>query len=896
MFINPNLIYRELGTTLLALLIVISVQAQPFNVKRTGKPLTFKELQLSFDEWKQGKDLRQVKGWKYYKRWEWYYEQRLDGKGNLPDPAIFINEAINASQKSSARNQGSAAWTPVGPASRPVNPGYFDYGMGRINCIAFHPTDSNTWWVGVAQGGVWKTTNSGQTWTPLTDQLPVLRVSDIAVDPNNPDVLYVSLGDYAYLGVGLDLDDRKRNTHFGVGVYKTINGGLTWNPTGLTFNLTDFDGSLIRRVFVDPSDSQHLVAAGIKGIWVSTDGGATWVQKRNDLIWDLEKSPADPNILYASGGYVFNLDIGTASILKSTDFGNTWTVLPSGIPEQGEVQRIELTVSSADPNYVYAIACDIQRGFYAFYQSSDAGASWTETFNRDDRNLLAYSDGMGEFGGQGTYDLTIIASPTDKHTVFIGGINVWGTTDGGYNWDGCSYWLNPDSPHPDQHFFAYNPLNQSYFLCNDGGAYRTKNIQIGSWQTYTFPTEWEYVTSNMQITSFYRLGVCKANSGAIVAGSQDNSTYYRDGTTWNNIFGGDGMECFINPLNPDIVYGSSQYGSLYRSDDGGQSDYYISPPEEGEWTTPWMLDPVVSTTVYAALGNLWKSDLNGENWVQKSNFPVMSATGFPAPASALAISASNTNHIYIAKRPYHSYEQPAEVWKTSNGGTTWQNITAGLPDSIYMTYITVHDSDPNTAWISCSGFFPGLKIFKTTNGGITWTNVSKNLPNLPVNCVLHQPGTSQNLVYIATDIGVYYTTDALNEWIPYSTNLPNVIITELEIHAATQKLYASTFGRGVWMTDLADPNGVESASFYEMDMQINPSVNKGSFHLSLDQIKVPGAKLNIINILGNVIHTEELNFNGHTFSKNLNLTLKPGMYFLAIENKQLSKVARFIVE
>ena len=211
----------------------IPSDAQQF-FKTENKPLTFKEMQKQFQEWKSSHNLSKQRNWKYFKRWENEMQMHTDGQGNPADPSIFFDAIDKANaDKDKLRNSSAAnpvSWLPKGPFDLPVNnTGYMETGMGRVNCIAFHPTDAATYYVGVAQGGLWKTNNNGQTWTPLTDNLPITRISDIAINPVNPDEIYISLCDFAYIGFGLNLNGRKRNTHYGLGVYKTLDGGLTWN-------------------------------------------------------------------------------------------------------------------------------------------------------------------------------------------------------------------------------------------------------------------------------------------------------------------------------------------------------------------------------------------------------------------------------------------------------------------------------------------------------------------------------------------------------------------------------------------------------------------------------------------------------------------------------------------
>jgi hypothetical protein len=288
-------------------------------------------------------------------------------------------------------------------------------GIGRINCVAFHPTTSNTIFVGTAQCGLWKTTNGGTSYTPLTDNLPITRISDISIDPSNNNTMYISLCDFEYIGKGLYLDGRKRHTHYGLGVYKTTDGGSSWSPTGLTFQLTNGDASLIRKIIVNPSNSNHVLACGVSGMYKSLNGGSTWTKKLDSLFWEMVQDPITPNIIYAATGWVQNSNMGHAAIYKSTDFGDTWTMLNTGIPLQGTVQRMRLAIAPTDNNFVYALCCDNTDGFYGIYQSTNAGTTWT--YKPPILNILENGDGNSP-GGQGPYDLALIVDKSDKNKIY----------------------------------------------------------------------------------------------------------------------------------------------------------------------------------------------------------------------------------------------------------------------------------------------------------------------------------------------------------------------------------------------------------------------------------------------------------------------------------------------
>ncbi len=891
---------------LLLLLPSLSI-AQVFdtpNSSQTTKP-NFLSLQKNFDAFRNSHDLSKTKGWKWFKRWESHYDQRLNPDGSMPDINLLFKASTEEINKRKSNASVAGNWIPYGPNELPPSPSAFtSHGMGRINCVTFHPTDSNIIYVGVAQGGVWKSTDGGKHWIPLTDQLPIIRISDIAIDPQNPNTIYISVGDYAYLGIALSTDGRKRNTHYGIGVYKTTDGGTTWNPTGLSLALTQFDASLIRRVIVNPVNSQELVAVGIDGIFKSYNAGQTWTKKSSEIIWDLEQNPKNPNTLFASTGFIATLNEGNAGVLRSMNFGETWTTLNTIFPSQ-IAQRAELAVSPVDTNYIYAITCGLDRGLEGFYLSINNGTTWTKKYDgQTGTNILGWGNDIGG-GGQGTYDLAIIADDKIKEKVYIGGINMWGSTDAGASWNGMSYWLPVygDYLHADQHQLKFNKLNNTYFMCNDGGIYATKKLLIGSWvdaQTipnYEWPTQWNYLGNGMQISSFYRLSL-RENFGDVISGAQDNSTFYKSNGHWINFIGGDGMDCALHPTDTLTLYGSSQYGNFVQSHDGGLSFNYIDPSngELGEWTTPIQLSENDPTKIYFGYENMQLTTNEALSFNPISDFPKM-INGVGAVISTFKVAASNENYIYVAKRINHQQNEPMRFYVTDDGGVNWDDRSAGLPDSLYCTSITVDDNVPSTAWACFSGFKNGLKVYKTTNAGLTWQNISFNLPNIPVNCILHQKGSAKNTIYLGTDIGVYFTYDSLNQWESFSNLLPNVIVSDLEIHADSNKLFASTFGRGIWMSDLADvQTGINSNPLKSVEFKLFPTKNNGAFKVELNQINASQVRGSIVNILGVEVMREQLTVNNHTINNQYQLNLSPGLYFFRIQTGKYSRVVKFIVE
>lgn len=876
-------------TLLMAILVKITM-AQNFLKNTSNHPLTFKEIQQQYNAFKKSNDLKQQYHWKNFKRWENETQLHTNTKGEPSDFGIYINEAIAvANYKQQQENAGApSVWAPSGPNVLPNNlTGYMENGIGRINCVAFHPTNSNTYFAGVAQGGLWKTTNNGTSWTPLTDNLPVTRISDICIDAANPNTMYISVCDFEYIGFGLFLNGRKRHTHYGVGVYKTTDGGTTWSATGLTFQLTNGDESLIRKILVNPANSSEVLACGANGMHKSTNGGTTWTKILDSLFWDMVQDPVNPNVIYAATGWVMNSNQGNAAIYKSINFGTTWVKLNTGIPSTGSVQRVKLAISPSDNNYIYALTVDTQFGLYGFYKSTNAGTNWT--YIPPALNILEGNQGTGS-GGQGTYDLGLLVHPTNKNTIYAGGINLWGSTDGAVTFNPISHWTTSYGAtlHGDIHSIDRQASTGQFFVCNDGGLYRTTNMVISSWSAGSWPTVWTKLNNGLQITSFYRLSSSRNSAGRLAAGAQDNATFYYKSGNWSTIFGGDGMDNYLDPLNNNNVIGASQYGGFYESNNNGVSANYPSTnpnSEASEWVTPIVADYNHPGVLYIGNENVVKSTDNGSTWNVLGLMPGSNSTEI----SALAVSNSHSLILYAARRVRYELAIPGAVFNTNNGGITWTDITAGLPDSLYYTGIEINETNPSTAYICMAGFSAGNKVYRTGNGGISWQNISYNLPNLPVNCIKQIPGT--NNLMVATDVGVYVLYGSTTTWVNNSLGLPNVIVSDIEFNAALNKAYVSTFGRGIWETSLSILSGInDNEAGVVINFKLFPSLNSGSFTIEVEQID--NALFEVIDVMGKVVYSEKMNSN----SKQYNLKLASGAYYARINSGKRLGVKKFVVE
>lgn len=885
--------------TLLVTCICIQLSFAQKAIPTFHTATTFKEYEEIFKEISKNPDGYQ--GHKWIARWVEETASRIDSNGILPDLSILHKETerFNANKKNS-NFKFSNTWIPVGPndAPEPFDPTLIK-GTGRINTITFHPTDPNIMWIGGGQGGIWKSVDAGQSWIPIGDDLPVLRISSIAVNPDNPDEIYVALGDYAYIAIALDLDNRNRNTHYGMGIYKTLDGGVTWQPTSFVRQQEERDYSLTRKIVIHPDDTDRILAVGLHGAWSSQDAGNSWTQINNLEYWDLESSPQDPNTLYASTGFLNNLNLGEARVLKSVDFGLTWTELSTGVPRVNNVQRLKIALSHSDSNYVYVVACNLDGGYYGMYASEDAGQSWE--LRSTAPNILHWGDGTSA-GGQGTYDLAMVVDPQNPQRIMVGGINPWVSEDGGRTWGGAGYYIGlfGKSIHADHHYYAYNDLDDYIYACHDGGVSRTREIIQGSWDAsatdpdYEWPIEWEHLNNGLANFAFYRLGVQVNNVNNIYTGAQDMGTFYQNEGTWNYLGLGDGMECYVHPNDPNILYGSTQFGRLIKSTNAGLNFLTIRPwrTEFAPWTMPFKLNENNPDILYVPVQNLWISTNGGITFTKTTDIPN------DYPTSAFAVAKSDTTHMYIAKRIYHSDDQPTQVFRTVDGGNSWIDITAGLPEFLFAKYMDVDNDDPLHVWVTFGGFEEGAKVYETFDGGDSWINISSNLPNLPANCIVHQNGTDSDAIYVGMDRGVYYKDNTTDQWQLYSEGLPNVIITELEIHEESEQLLISTFGRGVWRNNLLAENPTSTAQIQvsPLYLSVTPNPNDGNFSLHIQSAESRYTTLKIVDVMGRIQHKQSLSIHPDTNVHAVNARLKPGLYYAAIQIEQQIRSIPFVVQ
>jgi PKD repeat protein len=739
-------------------------------------------------------------GYKQFKRWEYFLEPRVYPSGDLTLPSSTFerfNDYLNQDNEALAQYMQrygapigsqtnrvavqaptvlSNPWQFVGPNGFPTGGG-----AGRVNCVRFDPTNTNIMYAGTPAGGLWRSTNAGVNWTLIssTDALASIGVTDIAIDPTNTQVLYIATG------------DGNAGDTYSIGVLKSTDGGATWNTTGLnwTVNL----GRTISKLIIHPTNNQILLAATSNGVYRTTDAGATWTQVRTGNFKDMELKPGDPNTVYVAG----------TTFWRSTNNGVAWTQVTANLPASNTVSRLAIGVSPANPNYVYVLAANATNyGFTGVYRATDSGVTFAQRSSSP--NLLGWSSTGADTGGQGWYDLAIAVSETNADVVVVGGVNIWRSTNGGTGWTINGHWTGTGAPyvHADIHDLIFLPgSGTTYYSGNDGGVFRTTNSG-GAWTDQS---------ADLDIAQIYRIGLSASNASLWITGHQDNGSNIRNGANYYQTLGGDGMDCFIDRTNNNVMYAEYYNGAFNRSTNGGASWTGITTGLTGTapWVTAWYQDPATANTIYCGRTNMFRSTNQGTNWTQLTALPA-SPTGTVVD---FRIAPSNNQIIYVARA--------TGLFKTTNAGTSWTTITGTLPvGSAAITRVAVAPNDPNTVYVTFSGYSGGNKVFRSTDGGATWTNFSTGLPNIPANCITVMPGSTTGAVYIGMDVGVYYRDNTFTSWQPYFTGLTNAPVFDIEIYQGTGKVRAATYGRGVWEADIYNPGSLAPVADFAANQTI----------------------------------------------------------------------------
>ena len=713
-----------------------------------------------YSEWKD-KEYQKHQGYKQFKRLEY----DLQGFYHLPYlRALQEMQERNTPHTGYQRNAANANWSLVGLQNSALPATWNNEGIGRINVLAFDPTNVNIYYAGGHHSGLWKSSNAGTSWVALGDDFSTYYVTDIAVYQSNPNHIYALTGTQ--------------------GIRKSTNGGSSWSSISISSVYSNF------RLLVHPTNSQiMMVANAVDGVLRTTNGGTSWSTATGTSGWvtDLEFKPNDPNTVYASSR--------DGKVWRSTNGGSSFTQMSTPF-SSSTVSRTALAVTPDNSAAVFVMCGNPSfSSLTGLYKSTNSGTSWS--LITDLSANLTYMDGsaLGTMGsiswGQISHNWSLAVHPDDESEIYMGAISLARTSDGGSNWKYVSgSGSGGGSIHVDMMTVDYHPTTYVPMVGCDGGISR-----------YVDETsEWTRLHNGLAVSTMYEISVCQLDPEHAATGHQDNGLIVHDDGTWYYRQIGDVFKCMMDPVNPNTMYTSTTTSvpTVFRSTDNGQSllpiidAVSVGESVTGAFNQPTTrIHPIVRHTLFTAFENVFKSIDGGSTWQNLSNGAIDNSM-----KTILEIAPSNPKIIYVGSGVYNQ-----TLYRTSNGGTTWAAI--GRPDvggTIYDDHIyrlVVDDDNANHIFAATQ-----RGVWQSTNGGSSWSQVGTLTE--AVRALDHQRG-STNELYAGTLTGLYYK-DGAQPWEAYDDNLPTVKIYDLEISTQDNKVRCATYGRGMWESPLETSN------------------------------------------------------------------------------------------
>lgn len=789
------------------------------------------------------------------------------------NPDAYRTEMMKASAMHN-NNAAKASWTFAGP----TNIG------GRITDIETAPGNPQIIYVGAASGGILKSTDNGNSWQKLFTLVPYVSIGDLAIDPGNPDIIYAGTGEA----------NASSFSFLGGGIYKSTDAGATWNFSGLV------NSAYIGRVLVDPVNTNRLFAAACgnlftpnpdRGIYRSLDAGTTWEKvlylTDSTSAIDIVQDPLHPDTLYASmweriRGLNYRRSKGYSSgIFRSVNGGTTWTKLTNGLPAT-EMGRIGLAVAPSNTNVVYAFVDNVSN--IMVFRSSDAGNTWTQCNDAALQGMCSY---FGWYFGQVRVD------PLNENRVYVMGVDMFRTDDGGQNWNHIAGYFNFYDIHVDHHAMTFNPANGRILQGNDGGLY----------ESFDYGNTWVKI-NNLPITQFYEIEFDHQNPDIIYGGTQDNNSIgTQTGMTddWMAFLGGDGFYVVVDYTDPYTFYMEYQYGMLHKTTDGGMwmtEIYYDWQSDRTNWSSPLVMHPTDPYTLYFGTYRVWKTTDGGYSWTSISNDLTKGDDGTAwHTLSTLAISPVNPEIVVAGS-------DDGKVHISTNEGSTWTDITAGLPDR-YVTRVACDPNNSNTIYATLSGFrwdeaYP--HVFKSENLGTTWTSISGNLPNIPVNGFAADPVSGY--LFVGTDAGIFASPDNGATWDGISGNIGNIPVTCLKIHNPSRTLLAGTYGLSAWKLDLSTYVSVDAKPLTHngnFTAQPNPYIQgQGNIKFNLKNSEFRYWTISIYDSKGKLCKTLKSEAGSSTIEWNAlaynGIRLTAGIYICHAETGNSKFVQKIIIE
>lgn len=677
-----------------------------------------------------------------FKRWEYFWKHHLLENGHLGNPSAYHLQA-----KLELRDDtpyANVQWKNFGI---PKNLGA-QVGPGRTTGIDFHPSNPNIFYVSTPYGGIWKTEDRGRSYIPIGDNLPTLAVAAVVVDDENPNTIYAATGDPTWFG------------YPSLGVFKSLDDGKTWEATALKFRIGN--NIKVYTLVANPNNSKEMYLASDGGLFHTNDGFKTIRTFTNAPTYDVKLKPGDPSTIYYTSESKFWL---------STDGGENFRSIRS---TPNTTDRLRITVTPADPELVYFSDNE------SLYQSTNSGAFFSAI--RDIEDLENRNLGY------------VYLSPTQPNVLYGGFVNTWKSIDNGINWEKITCHSTGLEVHVDNHFAAYNPLDPGHiYFCNDGGLYRFQENECYDCRA-CFP-KYEDLSAGLFISQYYDISVSQQNKNLVSGGTQDGGSYFRSASNrWQFYAGtGDGMFGAIDPTNDQYQYWSYQNGNIYRTEPDQSTCVSCNLPDDahgnGTWITPYTLDPNNPSNIFAGYSKIYRSLDRGDTW--KAISPSLGTDGF---FDEIVIAPSDSRYAYAVSNDERSFFRTTNLYNEDM--PIWREPSA--PQIGRISSIEVHPTNRETVYVTISGYVNDQKVFKSTNGGTSWTNITGNLPNVPAMVIkaVRDPNYEEAL-FVGTDAGVFYKNKDMEDWVEYG-DLPHTLVTDIEFQYESQLIRIGTYGRSLF--------------------------------------------------------------------------------------------------
>ena len=795
-----------------------------------------------------------------------YPDNELDMNGYR----LAYERAFELNQSSENRTAGD--WKTQGPA----NIGAY------ITSLAVHPQNENIIYLGYAQGGLFRTTDNCNTWTPIFDKEKTLSIGTICIDPNVNTTLYVGTGDPNVSGFPV----------VGNGVYKSTDSGNTWKNLGLS------ETAVVSKVLVSKADSKVVFAATMglpfkrtkdRGLYKSIDGGTTWKQKLfvsdSTGVCDMMLDPNNPNIVYAATwdrirNNKFSIVAGkTSKIMKSIDGGETWFDLMNGIPAD-TYSRFGLAMSGINSNTIFTEVVGKDLTLNAIYKSTNGGSNWVKIPTNDTTGLLNPLSNFGWYFGQ------IRVNPKDDNDIYVLGVDLWRTKNSGQTWDlAAPVWYTYEV-HADKHAMEFTKSGK-IIIGTDGGAYRSQT-----------DSTWEDI-ENIATTQFYRVAYNPHNPTFYYGGAQDNGTTsgnLANSNSWERVYGGDGFQTrfftndslnyFVETQNGNIVLKNQNNPFSTQVNDG------IDIKDRRNWDMQYFISKHDETYLYTGTEKVYKGEFFGD-YIQWDSISKDLTDGNIYGARFHSISTIEESP--ITKGLLYVGTTDANVWTSFNDGKDWKKISNGLPER-YVTRVVPSVSFANTVYCTLSGYKENVQtphIFRSDNKGSTWYPIAGNLPPFPVNDLLILPNKKDSLLFAATDGGVYWSKNAGTNWLRLGNNMPFITVYDLEYNPVLKQIIAGTFSRSIMTFNLSDINLVATKDYVnENDVKLFPSVTSDKFSLLSNSDLLNGeAKIQIYDLNGKLLFDDKRLFQKGVSQDFSISNYASGIYFisLSIDNQRVVK-------